>query len=110
MGDKKGSPEWIKEAEGKAVTYLLRCSDGSLYCGWTNDVDKRVKAHNAGKGAKYTRSRRPVCLVYLEIFETKQEAMRREAAIKKMDKQAKERLAGTQITQITQITLQTGTS
>ncbi len=56
-------------------------------------MDKRVNAHNQGKGAKYTRGRRPVSLVYFEVFETKEEAMRREAAIKKMDKQAKERLA-----------------
>ena len=65
-------------------TYLLECSDRSLYCGWTNDLDKRVRAHNSGHGAKYTKSRRPVTLVYYEIFATKREAMQREAAIKKM--------------------------
>ncbi len=88
--------DWItlaKGAEGKPAAYLLRCADGSLYCGWTNHLDKRVNAHNQGKGAKYTRGRRPVSLGYFEVFETKEEAMRREAAIKKMDKQAKERLA-----------------
>ena len=70
-------------------TYLLRCADGTLYCGWTNHLAARVAAHNAGKGAKYTRSRRPVELVYLEQFETKEEAMRREYAIKHMTRRAK---------------------
>lgn len=72
-------------------TYLLRCSDNTLYCGWTNDLPKRLANHNAGKGAKYTRSRTPVVLVYYETFETKQEAMKREAAIKKLSR--KEKLA-----------------
>lgn len=72
-------------------TYLLRCSDDTLYCGWTNDLSKRLANHNAGKGAKYTRSRIPVTLVYYETFETKQEAMKREAAIKKLSR--KEKLA-----------------
>ena len=62
-------------------TYILKCRDETLYTGWTNDIEKRLEAHNAGKGAKYTRSRRPVELVYLEQFETKEEAMRREYAI-----------------------------
>ena len=64
-------------------TYILRCRDGSLYTGWTNDLEKRVSDHNAGKGAKYTRARRPVVLAYFEAFETKEEAMRREYAIKR---------------------------
>ena len=59
-------------------TYILRCTDGTYYCGWTNNLDRRLKAHNEGKGAKYTRSRRPVALVYYEAFSTKEEAMRRE--------------------------------
>ncbi len=70
-------------------TYLLRCADGSLYCGWTNDPEKRLTAHNAGTASKYTASRRPVELVYLETFGTKQEAMRREAAIKRMSRKKK---------------------
>ena len=70
-------------------TYLLECSDGTLYCGWTNDLEKRVKAHNSGRGAKYTKSRRPVRLVWYETFETKEEAMRREYAIKHMTRRAK---------------------
>ncbi len=74
------------------VTYMLRCSDGTLYTGWTNNMEKRLEAHNQGNGAKYTKPRRPVELVYMEIFETKQEAMRREAAIKKMSRAQKEKL------------------
>lgn len=70
-------------------TYLLRCADGTLYCGWTNHLEKRVEAHNSGKGAKYTKSRRPVELVYYEEYDTKTEAMQREAAIKKLSRQEK---------------------
>ncbi len=69
--------------------YLLRCADGTLYAGWTTDPVRRVAAHNAGRGAKYTRSRRPVALVYAEPFETKTEAMRREAALKQMTRAQK---------------------
>ena len=73
--------------------YILRCGDGSLYTGWTNDLEKRVKTHAAGKGAKYTRARMPVKLAYSEEFETKSEAMSREWYIKhKLDKAAKEAL------------------
>ncbi len=71
---------------------MLRCSDGTYYTGWTNSLEKRIQAHNSGNGAKYTRSRRPVELVYYEVFEEKTEAMRREAAIKKMDRRKKELL------------------
>ncbi len=74
------------------MTYIVRCSDGTLYTGWTNDIEKRLAAHNAGTGAKYTKPRRPVELVYVEEFATKQEAMRREAAIKKMSRAEKEKL------------------
>lgn len=70
-------------------TYMLRCGDGSLYTGWTNDLEKRVAAHSAGKGGKYTRSRLPVELVYSEEHETKEEAMRREWAIKHMTRREK---------------------
>lgn len=73
-------------------TYILTCADGTYYCGWTNDLDKRLKAHNQGKGAKYTRPRRPVVLSYYEKFETKQEAMSREYAIKHMSRAEKEHL------------------
>ena len=67
-------------------TYILKCKDGTLYTGWTNDLDKRVKAHNEGRGAKYTRSRTPVELVYYETFATKEEAMRREYAVKQLSR------------------------
>lgn len=67
-------------------TYILRCQDGSLYTGWTNDLEKRVAAHNAGTGSKYTRTRRPVELVYYESFPTKSEAMRREVQIKRLSR------------------------
>ena len=73
-------------------TYLLECADKTLYCGWTNDLEKRVKAHKSGLGAKYTKPRRPVTLVYYEEFETKEEAMRREAAIKRLTRYEKLRL------------------
>ncbi len=73
-------------------TYILRCKDGTLYTGWTNHLEKRLKDHNEGKGAKYTKSRTPVTLVYHEIFETKEEAMRREYAIKQMTRSEKEKL------------------
>ena len=71
---------------------MLRCSDGTYYTGWTNSLEKRLQAHNSGNGAKYTRSRRPVELVYYEVFEEKTEAMRREAAIKKKHPRTKELL------------------
>ena len=70
-------------------TYMLKCSDGTLYTGWTNDLEKRVEAHNSGKGAKYTKSRLPVKLVYSETFATKEEAMSREYAIKHMKRKEK---------------------
>lgn len=76
-------------------TYLLLCGDGTLYCGYTNDLNRRVAAHNDKKGAKYTRSRLPVTLVYHEAFHIKEEAMRREAAIKKMSRAQKLRLCQT---------------
>ena len=72
-----------------AYTYILKCSDGTLYTGWTNDLEKRLAAHNSGKGSKYTASRRPVEFVYTECFETKQEAMKREAEIKKLTRAEK---------------------
>lgn len=70
-------------------TYILECRDGTLYTGWTTDIDKRVAAHNSGKGAKYTKSRRPVKLAYYEVFGTKEEAMSRECAIKRMPRREK---------------------
>lgn len=75
-------------------TYILKCADGSLYCGWTNHLEQRVRAHNEGKGAKYTKARRPVVLAYYEKYATKEEAMRREAAIKKLSRKDKLKLLG----------------
>ena len=72
-------------------TYILKCADG------TNHLEARVKAHNEGRGAKYTKGRGPVSLVYYEEFETREEAMRREAAIKKLSRREKEELIGGQV-------------
>ena len=66
------------------VCYILRCADGSLYTGWTNDLEKRLAAHNAGRASKYTRSRLPVAPAYLEITPDRSAALKREAAIKKL--------------------------
>ena len=74
-------------------TYMLRCRDGSLYTGWTNDLKKRVEDHNEGRGAKYTRGRTPVELVFCDTFHTKEEAMKREYEIKHFSKKEKEALA-----------------
>ena len=73
----------------KNFTYIVECSDGTLYTGWTNNLEHRVETHNVGKGAKYTKSRRPVKLVYFETYSSKEEAMRREYAIKHMTRRAK---------------------
>ena len=75
-----------------AYAYIVECADGTLYSGWTNDLEKRIAAHNAGQGAKYTRSRRPVTLRYYEEFEDKNEALRREAALKKLSRAKKQAL------------------
>jgi len=72
--------------------YMVRCRDDSLYTGITNDLARRLLAHNAGTASRYTRSRRPVTLVYQEVRRTKGTALRREAAIKKLDRTQKERL------------------
>ncbi len=73
-------------------TYILRCADNTLYTGWTTDPEKRLKAHNEGRGAKYTRTRRPVQMVYCEAFATKEEAMSREWHIKRFTREKKEQL------------------
>ena len=73
-------------------TYILLCGDGSYYTGWTTDPERRLRVHNAGKGGRYTRSRLPVRLVHLEAFETKGEAMRREAEIKRLSRSQKQEL------------------
>lgn len=72
--------------------YILRCTDGSLYCGYTNDVEKRFEKHKSGKGAKYTKSHPPLEVVYVEEFENKSDAMKREFEIKSMTRSQKEKL------------------
>ena len=73
-------------------TYIVKCSDGTFYTGWTNNLTRRMEAHNQGRGAKYTKARRPVTLIYYEAFETKEEAMKREYAIKRLSRKEKEEL------------------
>ena len=75
--------------------YVLECADGSYYAGYTNDVEKRVHTHNEGKGAKYTRGRRPVALCYVEKYQTKTEAMQAEYRFKQLNRRAKERIVQT---------------
>lgn len=72
--------------------YLLECSDGSLYCGITNDINRRVDTHNKGKGAKYTKTRLPVKIFYTESVSNKSEAAKREYQIKKMSRENKLKL------------------
>ncbi len=74
---------------GDCVVYILECADDSLYTGWTDNLDKRVKLHNSGRGAKYTRSRLPIKLVYAQTVADKSEALRREYAIKKLARKQK---------------------
>ncbi len=75
-----------------AFAYIVACADGTLYTGWTADLAARLAAHNAGTGARYTRGRGPVRLVYWEEFADANEARRREYAIKKLDRRQKEAL------------------
>lgn len=77
--------------------YILRCNDDSLYTGWTNNLEKRFKAHSSGKGAKYTKARLPVELVYYEEFEDKISAMKREYEIKKLSRREKLKLFNKEI-------------
>lgn len=77
---------------GDFFVYLVECNDGSLYCGWTTDLQRRVAKHNSGSGAKYTRSRCPVKLVYWEELSSKSDAMKREYAIKQLTRAQKLRL------------------
>ena len=83
-------------------TYILECKDGTYYTGWTNNLEKRLKDHNEGRGAKYTKARLPVSLIYYEEFQTKEEAMRREYAIKHMTRKEKEKIMKMQLTVDTQ--------
>lgn len=82
------------ENKDKHIFYVLECADSSLYAGYTNNLDKRVAVHNAGKGAKYTRARGPVSCIYFEEFDTKQEAMRAEYAFKQLRRPEKMKYIG----------------
>lgn len=72
--------------------YIAKCADGSLYTGWSLDAERRIATHNSGRGSKYTRSRLPVTLKYVEAYDTKHEAMSREAEIKKLPREKKLKL------------------
>lgn len=92
MADEWWLPAAVLYIDGGKMnyTYIVKCADGTFYTGWTNCLSKRVQAHNRGKyGAKYTRSKLPVELVYFEGFKTKEEAMRREYQIKQLNRDAK---------------------
>ena len=82
------------EQEQNNYVYIVRCADGSLYTGWTKHIARRISAHNAGKGAKYTKSRLPVTLVYQESFATEREARSRERHIKQLSREEKLALIG----------------
>lgn len=94
MADEQMSIANIDEEveERKFGIYILRCADGSLYTGYSNDLDRRLRVHNSGQGAKYTKSRLPVEMVYREENLTKSEALKREYAIKKLTRKQKEEL------------------
>ena len=93
---KKEDEQPSGNAAARNYTYILKCGDGSLYTGWTNDIAARLEQHRSGKGAKYTRGRGPLELVYLEVHDTKSEAMSREARIKRFTKREKLNLLGTE--------------
>ena len=82
------------DASADHYVYVLECADGSLYTGYTTDVERRVAEHNAGDGAKYTRGRTPVEVIHVETFDTKSAAMSREYEVKQLSRAAKERLVG----------------
>ncbi len=76
----------------KHYTYIVECSDGTLYTGYTTDVERRIEQHNQGKGAKYTRGRTPVTLLHLEEYKSKSKAMKREYEIKELRREEKEKI------------------
>ena len=83
----------------KHYVYILKCSDGTYYTGYTTDPEKRTQTHNSGKGAKYTRARIPVELIYTEEYDDKIEAQRREYAIKQLTRAEKEALMKEEMTE-----------
>ena len=84
----------LSSMEKEHFVYILKCADGSFYTGYTTDPERRTKVHNSGKGAKYTRARLPVELIYTETFDNKTDAQRREYAIKQLTRAEKEKLVG----------------
>lgn len=101
-GKREIFPHYIEDnMESTNYTYILKCSDGTLYTGWTNNLDRRLRAHNSGKGAKYTKHRIPVKLVYYEKYADKREAMRREYEIKQLTRKEKELLIENQSADMT---------
>jgi putative endonuclease len=91
-GGRRNVARGPRVGDGAAVrwcVYLLRCGDGSLYAGITNDLERRVAAHRAGRGARYTRGRGPLKVVRVETRRTRSSALKREAAIKQLSRQAK---------------------
>lgn len=80
--------------------YVLECSDGTFYTGYTTDIDRRVREHEAGEGAKYTRGRTPVSLVHVEEFDSRSAAMSREHEIKSLSRTEKERLVGSSVSEV----------
>lgn len=82
----------MTETAKKHYAYILRCADGTFYTGYTTDPERRTRVHNSGKGAKYTRARRPVTLIHTEEFNDKSEAQKREYAIKQLTRAEKEKL------------------
>lgn len=81
--------ELLKRRIKMHYTYIVECGDASLYTGYTTDLERRIKAHNSGKGAKYTRSRLPVHLVYYEVYDDKKAAMKREYEVKQLERREK---------------------
>ncbi|HLR02628.1 MAG TPA: GIY-YIG nuclease family protein [Virgibacillus sp.] len=88
------------EENNEHTVYILRCHDGSLYTGYTNDLEHRVRMHESGKGAKYTRGRGPFQVMYVETFPTKEKAMQREHAIKQLTRKGKFELIRQQLKEV----------
>ena len=89
--NRRASPRKTREPRA-CCCYIVECSDGTFYTGWAVDAEKRLKVHNAGRGARYTRTRRPVKLVYVELQPDQTTAMRRERAIKRLPRAKKQQL------------------
>lgn len=87
---RKRKSYYMESKQSKHYLYVLQCKDNTYYTGYTNSIEKRIKKHNEGKGAKYTRGRIPVTLVYKQEFETKEKAMQAEYQFKKLNRKQKE--------------------